>query len=312
MATTLVVNSGAKENNKWFPSTDSGSYFGWTGEWGSWGAIQYCPQNSKAVGFTLQVGDFENSPRIDYVGLNSMCLICERGGLVCSRKGTCCTSPRRKWKFTGYGQKIDYSSVTKMKKNCTDGFTEAAFKWKDKVDLGLGDDSAGIEVQLVCGETPQGGTREWFSSGSYSGYRGSRWLTYKKCPKGTRICGLQTQVESWDDTDNTGLNGVWFTCCAQVEEVHADGRVEMTDGTFCEKYSQKACEVAIKLKGLAKGGKTWNFAGNYGTKGCYAYSHGRYAGHAYYGTGGTESQMATMDIKSNQFRPDGYDCQNIF
>ena len=35
---------------------------------------------------------------------------------------------------------------------------------------------------------------------------------------------------------------------------------------------KKACESAIKKNGLVKGGKGWNFEGNYVTKGCYAYT----------------------------------------
>merc|ERR1712226_1552689 len=34
------------------------------------------------------------------------------------------------------------------------------------------------------------------------------------------------------------------------------------------------------------------FTGNYGTKGCYGYMSGKYAGHYFFGTGGTESQMS--------------------
>jgi len=355
MVTTLTVNSGATTSNTWLPSSKPGNYFGWSGHWGGWGAIQYCPQNSKAVGFRLQVGywkEYEErwnplsdishiKSTNDLVGVNAICLVCERGGEVCSRKGST-ISPRTElvWSlFRGMlssePEKTWYSSVTKMGGKCADGFTEAAFKWEDKQHGG--DDTAGNEVALVCGETPEGririqpwlvinnnaiashrGERKWF----YSGRKGKsygKWLfPYKKCPKGTRICGLRTQVERWMSGDITGLNGVWFTCCANIKEVHADGRIEMTDGTYrvkmtdgtyCEKYSKKACKAAIKQNGLIEGGKSYDFEGNYGTKGCYAYSSGTYKGHAYYGTGGTESQMAAKPSDAKKYRPDGYDCQ---
>jgi len=326
MVTTLTVNSGATTSNTWLPSSKPGNYFGWSGHWGGWGAIQYCPQNSKAVGFTLQVGywkEYEErhnplsdiahiKSTNDLVGVNAICLVCERGGEVCSRKGST-ISPRSDlvWSlFRGMlssePEKTWYSSVTKMGGKCADGFTEAAFKWEGK-QLG-GDDTAGDEVALVCGETPEGGKRKWFYSGR-KGESHGKWLTYKKCPKGTRICGLQTLVEGWVQADTTGLNGVWFTCCATIKEVHADGRIEMTDGTYCEKYSKKACKAAIKQNGLIEGGKSYDFEGNYGTKGCYAYSSGTYKGHAYYGTGGTESQMAAKPSDAKKYRPDGYDCQ---
>jgi len=315
VATTLVVNTGATENNnRWFPSSKSGNYFGWSGHWGGWGDIQYCPEDSKAVGFWLQTGGFsENYETVqkktlvmDYVGANSMCLICERGKYVCSRKGST-TSPLKNEKFIGKW----YSSVKKMGKNCNDGFTEAGFKWLGR--QGSSDDKAGTEVALVCGVTPKGGEREWFYSGcprSYPLGQGA-WLTYKKCPKGTRICGLQTLVEGWKyNEDVTGLNGVWFTCCATIGEVHGDGRVDFTDGSYCERYSEKACEGAIRQNGLIKGGKGSAFAGNYPTKGCYAYTSGKYEGRGYYGTGGSESQMKATPSIAHQYRPDGYeDCQ---
>jgi len=342
MVTTLTVNSGATTSNTWLPSSKPGNYFGWSGHWGGWGAIQYCPQNSKAVGFTLQVGYWVEPDRSvgrsitenrggkgwDMVGVNSMCLICERGGLVCSRKGSTTEDAPAAWRvlngvyFRGNEfmrrEKTWYSSVTKMGKKCTDGFTEAGFKWEDKQCAVWCDDTAGNEVALVCGETPAGGEREWFYSGRKEEYEKGSWLQYKKCPKGTRICGLRTLVERWVDGDITGLNGVWFTCCANIKEVHADGRIEMTDGTYrvkmadgtyCEKYSKKACKAAIKQNGLIEGGKSYDFEGKYGTKGCYGYNSGTYKGHAYYGTGGTESQMAAKPSDAKEYRPDGYDCQ---
>ena len=62
---------------------------------------------------------------------------------------------------------------------------------------------------------------------------------------------------------------------------------------------------------LAKGGKGYDFQNkNYSTKGCYAYNRGSYKGLAFYGNGGTESQMEAKPTADSQwFRPDGYDCQ---
>ena len=83
--------------------------------------------------------------------------------------------------------------------------------------------------------------------------------------------------------------------------------VKMADGTYCEKYSKEACESAIKKNGLVKGGKGWNFEGNYVTKGCYAYKSGKFKGYAYYGTGGSH-EANTNTPSSPKYRPDGYDC----
>ena len=50
-----------------------------------------------------------------------------------------------------------------------------------------------------------------------------------------------------------------------------------------------------------------NFAGDYETKGCYAYLDGVYKGLSFYGTGGTVEQMQKL-VKNPKWRPQGYDC----
>ena len=69
--------------------------------------------------------------------------------------------------------------------------------------------------------------------------------------------------------------------------------------------------------GLQKGGSGVDFAGDFGTKGCYAYETGTYAGMAYYGTGGTDEQAkaqfaAHLYEKYTIYRPMGYDCERNF
>ena len=75
----------------------------------------------------------------------------------------------------------------------------------------------------------------------------------------------------------------------------------------CDPYSQEACIKAGKLLGLIIGGKGYKFAGNYGTKGCYAYHSGIFGGRIYYGTGGNQKQMKSKAYYP-KFRPTGYDC----
>ncbi|OXA55905.1 Vitelline membrane outer layer protein 1 [Folsomia candida] len=38
------------------------------------------------------------------------------------------------------------------------------------------------------------------------------WTTPQQCPRGTVLCGIQTQVETADVTDETGLNNVKMVC----------------------------------------------------------------------------------------------------
>jgi len=54
------------------------------------------------------------------------------------------------------------------------------------------------------------------------------------------------------------------------------------------------CKNAALKLGLRIGGKGYSFAGNYRTKGCYFYASGKYAGFAYYGTGGSIAEKSTI------------------
>ena len=75
---------------------------------------------------------------------------------------------------------------------------------------------------------------------------------------------------------------------------------------MCDPYSIEACKLSVDNLGLQKGTENYGFSGDYGTKGCYAYKSGGYAGVAFYGTGGSEAEMKTQ--LSSAYRPDGYNC----
>ena len=55
------------------------------------------------------------------------------------------------------------------------------------------------------------------------------------------------------------------------------------------------------------GTSSYEFAGDYSTKGCYAYKGGSYDGTVFYGTGGTEEQRKTT-LSEPKYRPEGHDC----
>ena len=74
----------------------------------------------------------------------------------------------------------------------------------------------------------------------------------------------------------------------------------------CEPYSQLAC-IAATLSMSFEMGTNPNFAGDYETKGCYAYLDGEYKGLSFYGTGGTVEQMQ-QSVQNPKWRPQGYDC----
>ena len=74
-------------------------------------------------------------------------------------------------------------------------------------------------------------------------------------------------------------------------------------------YSVAACRAAAQGVGLQLGGGGHEFEGNYAQKGCYAYSSGRFAGMAYYGLGGSDSEISDPMTNSEQkYRPSGWDC----
>ena len=64
----------------------------------------------------------------------------------------------------------------------------------------------------------------------------------------------------------------------------------------CTAYSEAACRAAALKLGLELGGAGYSFVDSHGTKGCYAYTSAsdKYSGRAYYGTGGTDGQMAAV------------------
>ena len=51
-------------------------------------------------------------------------------------------------------------------------------------------------------------------------------------------------------------------------------------GNECVPYSAEACRQAAVAAGLELGSAKHAFEGRYGTKGCYAYSSGKWKGHA--------------------------------
>jgi len=75
-------------------------------------------------------------------------------------------------------------------------------------------------------------------------------------------------------------------------------------------YSQNSCKEAAASNGYTLGTKEnigYNFAGKYGTKGCYTYGKpSKYAGYVFYGLGGTKGNMKKQP-GGLQFRPKGYE-----
>lgn len=77
----------------------------------------------------------------------------------------------------------------------------------------------------------------------------------------------------------------------------------------CTPYSKDACKAAA----AAASNLEWKAAGNYGTKGCYAYhpDDESWPNQVYYGIGGTvDAKKKSLDGSSRKFRPEGHDCKS--
>jgi hypothetical protein len=58
--------------------------------------------------------------------------------------------------------------------------------------------------------------------------------------------------------------------------------------------TEDACAAASAAAGIETGGVGYDFAGDYGTKGCYMYTTGTYGGHSYFGTGGSDAAQREL------------------
>ena len=75
------------------------------------------------------------------------------------------------------------------------------------------------------------------------------------------------------------------------EETHSLFDIKAAPGMVaCD--SEKSCQAAAEAAGLQIGGGGYDFAGEYGTKGCYTYNSGKYEGMAFFGTGGDTIAMS--------------------
>ena len=77
----------------------------------------------------------------------------------------------------------------------------------------------------------------------------------------------------------------------------------LTPGASCDPCMTVAtCEDTANVLGLSLGTAVYPFAGSYTIRGCYYYATGQYANTAFFGTGGSISQMRST-LGANTFRP---------
>lgn len=105
----------------------------------------------------------------------------------------------------------------------------------------------------------------------------------------------------------------WYSCYVKAPEPMITTSTTTT-AVPCVPYSQDACVEAALNANLGMGTRSYSFAGNYPTKGCYFYSYGSsdYGGVAFYGLGGSEAENMEANLGDSKYRIPGYDCQTSY
>ena len=73
-------------------------------------------------------------------------------------------------------------------------------------------------------------------------------------------------------------------------------------------HSGQACIDAGEKLGLKSGNSRFNYAGDWGYKGCYAYTGGQDKGSYWYGMGASAEIKGSLDRNKDVYRPEGFDC----
>ena len=68
-------------------------------------------------------------------------------------------------------------------------------------------------------------------------------------------------------------------------------------------FSEEACRSVANRMGLKYS------EGHWPTKGCYAYTNGKYPDDIFYGTGGTDDENRSFLDPAEKKRPSGFDCK---
>ena len=154
--------------------------------WGDWGEEEHCNDGGFATEFRSQWEDKQYSD--DDTALNSICLVCNTGGQICSNIGE-------------FGQW--YQSWPS-----DEGFNGADFAIEPN-EGGWSDDTAANKLWLYYNGHEFGSGHD-----NYWGVKQGK----QSCGEDQLICGLQTRVESFQgggDTggDDTEFNGIKLICC---------------------------------------------------------------------------------------------------
>ncbi len=161
----------------------------YSGVWGSWSAMQYCPEGSYAGGYSERIEGSQGSG--DDTGLNAI-------AVECVNKAT------GAWTDTLTPHAGFWGSWSQTRRCSVQGgfFTGSDLKFERP--QGSGDDTAANAVDFYCNVGQAfGPARGW-----------GEWQPKASCPANTAVCGIQVRVEGTQGSgDDTAFNGLNIACC---------------------------------------------------------------------------------------------------
>jgi hypothetical protein len=159
-------------------------------DWGSWGELEVCPEDSFVFGYRLKVEPYQTITSDD-CALNGIELLCtspmknrgptaplnrsNRTGLLSKAFGTVVSS---------VGHRGDWGPITE----CPEPLFAVGFHLRSEEDQGwYADDTAANDLKLICSDG--------YPIEVGNGLPYGNWSPEIKCPRGHYLCGIQTQVE---------------------------------------------------------------------------------------------------------------------
>jgi len=159
-------------------------------DWGNWGDLEICPTGTFVFGYRQKVEPYQ-TVLSDDCALNSIELLCISPG-----KSRAPSAALTRSKHTGLlskafatviskeGHRGDWGPVTE----CPEPEFAVGFNLRSEKDQGwFADDTAANDFRMICSG---GGV---IDAGNGTPY--GDWSDDLRCPRGTYVCGIQTQVE---------------------------------------------------------------------------------------------------------------------
>ncbi|XP_021967511.1 vitelline membrane outer layer protein 1 homolog [Folsomia candida] len=168
-------------------------------DWGVWGGMETCSPGAYVYGFRLKVHSDQGFFGDDSA-LNGIELLCINPTAKRPARNASMTQ------FTAISSLMGHHGSFTGLLECPDPGFAVGFELRSEEDQGFStDDTAANNLKIYCSglSVLEGAGEDW-----------GDWTGAITCPRGLRICGIQTQVEGPSDSDDTTLNNVNMGCCA--------------------------------------------------------------------------------------------------